>query len=226
MTNSGKDDTKKASNTGKMPLTLVDVTEMTNTEKDAPSKQVQSGFETPDNVSKTKLRGLSRIVDESASPSVENDGSQSHKLNGNIKDALSSTAPAQESTAADDKQREEKKRLENLEQQLSQKLRQSNSRKLYLPSKPKRIALNSGNRRDPPSLLEDKRSNSDSERTINNYVHTCSTTALSPLAKAIGNDTKDGFGNKVSATQSFWSVFKDNNKLENIKKVQVRTSYC
>jgi hypothetical protein len=121
-------------------------------------------------------------------------------------------------TPMEDKEITEKKRLRILEQTLSQKLRLSNARRQIgkeSGSTRKEIGKKSGT----SSLLQkEERASSDSELIVKRNV---SPRGLTPPVELMGGsdlDEEDG----GLRTQLMVNMFKDNQKLQKVKRIQVR----
>ena len=124
-------------------------------------------------------------------------------------------------TSTEDKQTLEKKRLRILEQKLSQKLRQSSARRQIGKASEgvgKAIKKESGSGRELSLQHRDERPSSDSELVVkrNNISR-----GLTPPVELVGGremDDEDG----GLRTPLLSNILKDNDKLANIKRIQVR----
>ena len=137
----------------------------------------------------------------------------------NDKDSASmskTTTPSK--TPMEDKEITEKKRLRILEQTLSQKLRLSNARR-QIGKESGSIRKEIGKKSGTSSLLQrEERASSDSELIVKRNV---SPRGLTPPVELVGGshlDEEDG----GLRTQLMVNMFKDNHKLQKVKRIQVR----
>lgn len=128
-------------------------------------------------------------------------------------------------TSSQTEQTKEMKRLRILEQELSQKLRQSNARRqMGKETRDPRDqkAGKSGSPRKTTLADGDRRPSSDSELILKKNSNLREMIPPVDLAGSSGENEVDG----VITSQSAWDVFKDVSKLNKVKQIQVRVEKC
>ncbi|XP_028397201.1 zinc finger C3H1 domain-containing protein-like [Dendronephthya gigantea] len=209
--------TPAVASTGEKPLAEVKPT-VFNHGHDSQDHGVTASQSTSKNL--TNYQEVSRILEESLSPKTQEVRNiPSPKNDFSDKDPNNSSESNRQTSSQTD-QTMEMKRLRILEQKLAQKLRQSNARRQI--EKETRTPRDqdtgkSGSPRKTTLTEGDGRPSSDSELTLKNNSNLRELTPPVELAGASGEDEVDG----VVTNHSVWDVFKDVNKLNKVKQIQV-----